>query len=301
VSVADEIHPVTPERWPDMVALFERRGPRGGYRNAPAYGCWCMYWRDRSLEHGTPKKRAMGAIVRAGREPGLLAYADGSPVGWVAVAPREEYGALLRSPQYRPHDEDTGVWSIVCFTVDRPAQRGGRAGELLAAGVEHAGARGAAAVEAYAHRTKDDDYMGGRRLYFDHGFRPVRETSSRTIFGATASAGRERRVTWRCATRRGSTPGRGTRSRISCRPRAAGSAGRPRGGWAAHRAATRSRARIGGVPVQRPGLHVSRDPTRGRPRIDGRTAFASVGAATAIGADAVVVPPAASATVTVTV
>jgi len=37
-----EIHPVTPERWPDMVALFERRGPRGGHRNVPAYGCWCM-------------------------------------------------------------------------------------------------------------------------------------------------------------------------------------------------------------------------------------------------------------------
>jgi len=38
-----EIHPVTSERWPDMVELFERRGPRGGHRNAPGYGCWCMY------------------------------------------------------------------------------------------------------------------------------------------------------------------------------------------------------------------------------------------------------------------
>ncbi len=69
------VHPVTPERWPDMVELFERRGPRGGRRNVPAYGCWCMYWRDRSLGHGTPKKRAMGNLVRKGREPGLLAGA----------------------------------------------------------------------------------------------------------------------------------------------------------------------------------------------------------------------------------
>ena len=180
-----EIHPVTPKRWSDMVELFERRGPRGGHQNVPAYGCWCMYWRDRSLEHGTPKKRAMGRLVRAGREPGLLAYDDGSPVGWVAVAPREAYEALLRSPQYRPQDVDEGVWSIVCFVVDRPAQGRGVAGELLDAAVEHACRHGAAAVEAYAHRVKDDDYMGGLRLYAAHGFEPVRETSKRAVVRRT--------------------------------------------------------------------------------------------------------------------
>ena len=176
-----EIRPVTPERWPDLVELFERRGPRGGHRNVPAYGCWCMWWRDRSLEHGTPKKRAMGRLVRAGREPGLLAYEDGSPVGWVAVAPREEYGVLLRSPQYRPRDEDEGVWSIVCFVVDREAQRRGTAGDLLDAAVAHACERRANAVEAYAHREKNDDYMGGLRLYLAHGFEAVRETSKRAV------------------------------------------------------------------------------------------------------------------------
>jgi hypothetical protein len=106
VTAGFEVHPVTPKRWPDMVELFERRGPRGGHRNSPAYGCWCMYWRDRSLRHGTPKKRAMGALVRAGCEPGLLGYDEGSPLGWVSIAPREEFTAILRSPQYRPHDED---------------------------------------------------------------------------------------------------------------------------------------------------------------------------------------------------
>ena len=123
----------------------------------------------------------MGALVRAGREPGLLAYDAGSPVGWVSVAPREEYGALLRSPQYRPQDADGGVWSIVCFTVDRPEQRRGIAGTLLDAAVAHACAGGATSVEAYAHRTKESDYMGGRQLYLAHGFEPVRETSSRVI------------------------------------------------------------------------------------------------------------------------
>ena len=176
-----EVHPVTAERWPDLVELFEQRGPRGGHRNVPAYGCWCMYRRDRALKHGTPKKRAMGMLVRAGREPGLLAYRDGQPVGWVSVAPREDFGALLRSPQYRPSDEDEGVWSIVCFTIDKPVRREGLAGALLEAAVAHACRRGASAVEGYAHVSDPRDYMGSRDLFLAHGFTPVRDANKRVV------------------------------------------------------------------------------------------------------------------------
>jgi ribosomal protein S18 acetylase RimI-like enzyme len=182
VTAALQIHPVTPERWGEMVELFERRGPRGGHRNIPAYGCWCMYWRDRSLAHGTPKKRAMGALVRARREPGLLAYDDGSPVGWISVAPREEFAALLRSPQYRPKDEDEGVWSIVCLAVDRYARRRGVAGALVDAAVAHAFERGASAVEAYPHVSDPRDYMGSVPLYEHAGFVRRRDANKRAIF-----------------------------------------------------------------------------------------------------------------------
>lgn len=175
------IRPVTPDRWADMVDLFERRGPRGGHRNAPAYGCWCMYWRDRKLSHGEPKKRAMAKLVRDGREPGLLAYVGGDSVGWVSIAPREEYSALLASPQYRPRDDEAGIWSIVCFVIDHEARRRGLAHELVDAAVEHAVSRGAAAVEVYAHVSNGEDYMGHVALFAQHGFRPVRQASKRTI------------------------------------------------------------------------------------------------------------------------
>ena len=175
------VRPVTAERWPDLVDLFERRGPRGGHRNVPGYGCWCMYWRDRSLAHGTPKKRALGALVRAGREPGLLAYDGTEAVGWISVAPREEYRALFRSPQYRPRDDDEGVWSVVCFVVDRPRQRAGVAGGLLDGAVEHATDRSAALLEAYPHRSKKDNYMGHLDLFLGRGFRVVRETATRAV------------------------------------------------------------------------------------------------------------------------
>jgi ribosomal protein S18 acetylase RimI-like enzyme len=175
-----DVHPVTPDRWDDMVALFERRGPRGGYRNSPAYGCWCMFWRKRTGD-GAANKRNMAALVRGGREPGLLAYEDGEPVGWVAVAPRPEHAVLLRSPQYRPQDEDEGIWSITCFTVDKQARGRGLKVALLDAAIEHAFARGAAAVEAYAHLTDGRDYMGVVGLYERHGFERVRETSKRAV------------------------------------------------------------------------------------------------------------------------
>jgi GNAT superfamily N-acetyltransferase len=172
------------EQWHDLCLLFEQRGPRGGYRNVPAHGCWCMYWRDRSLEHGEPKKRALGELVRCGREPGLLAYDDdGAPVGWVSLGPREDFGPLLRSPQYRPREEGGGaaVWSLVCFTVDKPAQRRGVARELLEAAAEHAFGRGASSLEAYPHKTDRANYMGHVALFERAGFRPVRETSKRVV------------------------------------------------------------------------------------------------------------------------
>ncbi len=178
-----EIHPVTAERWPDLVELFERRGVRGGHQNAPAYGCWCMYWRDRGVGHGERSKRAMGKLVGAGREPGLLAYDDGAPVGWVAVAPREEYTAIVRSPQYRPRENGGGaaVWAIVCFTIDRQARRRGVASELLDAAVAYAFSHGATSVEAYAHHSNPADYMGHAELYRRAGFAHVRDANKRAV------------------------------------------------------------------------------------------------------------------------
>jgi ribosomal protein S18 acetylase RimI-like enzyme len=181
--VSFEIHSVTPERWPDMVELFERRGVRGGRRNTPAYGCWCMYWRDRSLAHGEPKKRAMAKLVRAGREPGLLAYEDGVAVGWVAIAPREDYTAIVQSPQYRPREAGggTSVWAIVCFAIDKEARGKGVASELLDAAVEYAFAHGASSVEAYPHVANVTDYMGHAELYRRAGFAHVRDANKRAI------------------------------------------------------------------------------------------------------------------------
>jgi len=181
--VSLRVVPVTAERWEDMCLLFERRGPRGGMRNTPAFGCWCMYWRERALPHGERKKRAMETLVRGGHEPGLLAYDGEEPVGWVSVGPRGDFPHVVRSPQYGPREQGGGaaVWSIVCFAVDRYARGRGVAAALLDAAVAYALAHGASSVEAYPHVRDPHDYMGHVDLFARAGFTTIRDANKRAI------------------------------------------------------------------------------------------------------------------------
>jgi GNAT superfamily N-acetyltransferase len=181
-----EIAPLTPERWPDLVALFERRGPRGGSGMAGS-GCWCMWWRQRT-GNAERNKTALRTIVKEGREPGLLAYEDGLAVGWISVEPRERLGQLMRSREYGPDEDDrAAVWSVVCFYVHASARHKGVAQELLNAAVDRALAHGATAVEAFPHNRRPD-YMGSAELFERAGFRRVRVAKTRTI--VRFSAGR---------------------------------------------------------------------------------------------------------------
>ena len=145
------IHPVTPDRWDDVAELF---GPSGAYG-----GCWCMFNRETNREFekckGDENRRRLRQLVAEERIPGLLAYRDRTPVGWVSVAPREEYGRLQRSPVSKPVD-DVPVWSITCFVIDRHHRDEGVATALLNAAVDYARARGAVAVEGYPVEPRKD-------------------------------------------------------------------------------------------------------------------------------------------------
>lgn len=139
-----EFRPVTPERWPDLEALF---GPKGAYG-----GCWCMWFRltrrEFRQQQGEGNRRALKGLVDAGEVPGILAYAGGAPVGWCSVQPREAFPALERSRVSRRVDARP-VWSVVCFYVARTHRRRGVMAALIRAAVEHAARHGAEVVEAY--------------------------------------------------------------------------------------------------------------------------------------------------------
>ena len=139
-----EFFPATADRWADLEALFGARGACGG--------CWCMTWRlpraEFNRNKGEANRNALRNLVRKGPAPGVLAYVDGKPVGWCAVAPREAYPALERSRILQPVDAQP-VWSISCLFVEKNYRRQGLSSKLIQAATKFAISQGANIVEGY--------------------------------------------------------------------------------------------------------------------------------------------------------
>ena len=176
-----EILPLTPDRWPAVTALFDEGGdPKS---------CSCMFWRVRSKDwtfaEAVEAREGLHALVLADRDPapGLLAFADGRPVGWVSVAPRDDYERLTNS-RVRPKIDDVPVWSIVCFVVSRSVRGKGLTTRLLDAAMDYAIERGAPALEAYPVDVGDGripaavGYTGLLSTFLAAGFEVVHEIDS---------------------------------------------------------------------------------------------------------------------------
>jgi GNAT superfamily N-acetyltransferase len=176
------VRPATAERWSDVESLF---GSNGAYSN-----CWCMFYRltgrEFSAAAGAGTRAGLRELVATGPAPGLLAYAAGEPVGWCALAPREEYGRVLRSPQVRPIDpNDTDVWSVTCFFIRRSERRTGVAEALLVAAVAHAAEHGARVLEGYPVEPSADRaadlYPGTVGMFRRAGFTEIRRQTPRRV------------------------------------------------------------------------------------------------------------------------
>lgn len=161
------VQPVTSERWPDMIRLFEGKG-------GPHY-CWCMPYRHpRSQDlDKSDKKTAMEALVIDGTPVGLLAYDVDDPVAWISVAPRETFPKLTRSKVMPDRGED-GVWTILCLFVRRDWRGKNVTHVLLEGAVEYARSNGARIVEAYPWDTAGitATNMGHSTMYENAEFVP---------------------------------------------------------------------------------------------------------------------------------
>ncbi len=190
-----EVHPLTRDRWGDLVELFGRRG------GSIVRGCWCMYYRKSGRGgSGETNKRALKSLVDRGTVPGLIGYRGERPVGWISLGPREDYPKLQRSPVMKPIDEKP-VWSIVCFFVDSGERGKGVAEALLTGAMDYARSQGATLLEAYPVDKRErshPDFMwfGARRMYDRAGFREVaRRKENRPVMRrAVRPRGRRRQI-----------------------------------------------------------------------------------------------------------
>lgn len=191
-----EIRPLTPDRWRDLAALFET--------NAVTRGCWCMWFRLRTPDfranEGDGNRRAFQRIVRsAAVPPGLIAYLDGAPAGWCAVAPRDDYPRILRSPTTKPLD-DRPAWAVTCFFIARHARGAGLMRRLLDEAVRFAADHGATLVEGYPVDP------GGRRINPDEAYHGLA-----SVFAAAGFEEAARRQPKRPIMRRALAPSRRAR------------------------------------------------------------------------------------------
>jgi GNAT superfamily N-acetyltransferase len=136
---------LTPKLWPQFEQLFGDNGA--------CAGCWCMFWRLEEGERfrdvqGPAAKRRMKKLVEAGKAQGVLAFADGEPVGWLALGKRTSFAKLDRAPSLECDDAEQ-VWSLPCFFVHRKFRSQGVATALLAHGLKALKRRGAKLAEGY--------------------------------------------------------------------------------------------------------------------------------------------------------
>jgi GNAT superfamily N-acetyltransferase len=178
-----EVYELTPERLGDLATVFGDRGD-------PSW-CWCASFRLPSAEfhrdaefNRSVLEESVRQTAKEDRAPGLVAYKDGQPVGWVSVGPRSDYVRLLHSRTLAPLD-DVPVWSIVCFVVARQARGQGVGDALLNAATEYARTNRAEWIEAYPVDTggsripSPNAYMGTLSMFERAGFTVVERRRAR--------------------------------------------------------------------------------------------------------------------------
>ncbi|MHA2028666.1 MAG: GNAT family N-acetyltransferase [Candidatus Kariarchaeaceae archaeon] len=176
------VYPATSNRWNDLRKLF---GPVGAYWN-----CWCLSLRFRSTIFNSMQKDDKITTLKSFVDdseyiPGLLAYSESEPVGWIGFSERNKFERLTRSRVIKPVD-DLDVWSLVCFFIHKKHRGKGVARQLIRGAKQFANEHNIAAVECYPVDTQGEklsseaSYVGTVSMFKKEGFEIVGKTKSKT-------------------------------------------------------------------------------------------------------------------------
>jgi GNAT superfamily N-acetyltransferase len=189
------IVPANRARWDDLQAVFGTRGD--------PHRCQCQRYRMQFRESWNSvgaEELGLRLLTQtrcgqpdADRTSGLVAYLDGEPVGWCAIAPRADHARLLRDMRVpwvgRSEDKsDPGVWAVTCFVTRAGFRRRGVSRALAQAAVDFARVRGASALEGYPMLTEPGQevawgelHVGSRSIFAAAGFTEVSRPTLRRV------------------------------------------------------------------------------------------------------------------------
>jgi predicted GNAT family acetyltransferase len=170
------ISPLSADLWPAFEDLFGKQGA--------CYGCWCTHFRlppaKRRENDRERNKDFIHARIEAGPPPGLLAFEDEKPVGWMQIGPRADVpefnNAGRGSAPLAPEDAgDRAVWAISCFFIRSRARGKGVTHRLVEGGIDYARKNGARFLEACPMDQSKDSrsiglFVGSTRVFEKAGF-----------------------------------------------------------------------------------------------------------------------------------
>jgi GNAT superfamily N-acetyltransferase len=175
------IEPVTADLWPAFEELFGKQGA--------CYGCWCTYFRlpppARKANNSLQKKALIRERIETGPPPGLLAFDDERPVGWMQVGPRADVpewnnAGRVSAPPEPDEAQDAAVWAVSCFFVHGNARGKGLTHRLVEEGIRFARDSGARQLDACPMVESRDSrsvglFVGSARVFEQAGFAVVAE------------------------------------------------------------------------------------------------------------------------------
>ena len=156
-------------------------GEKGGCGN-----CWCMFFRlpYKLFQENKPNgnKKLMKQLVNKEKPVGLIASLNEEPIGWIALAPREDYLKIENSRAFKRID-DKPVWSITCFFIKKEFRRMGLSQQLIKGAIDFAKKKKIKTLEAYPSIPYNEKvpppflWVGVLSAFTKNGFKIIQQNS----------------------------------------------------------------------------------------------------------------------------
>ncbi len=189
--------PANEAPWQDVQRLLGKARCHGGLCYCQRFKLGWSSWTgvaamtDEERAHRLRQQTDCGH-PESGSTSGLLAYADGQPIGWCNVEPRNAFPFLPATRvawKKRGEDKEDGtVWAVACFFTRTEFRYSGVSRALATAAVAFARQRGARAVEGYPMITEPGHevtwgelHVGSRSIFTDAGFHEVARPTLRRV------------------------------------------------------------------------------------------------------------------------